>query len=251
MHVIKAWKQIGESPLQVIERLREDHRLPEALKACYTCRLDPMAQGMITILFGNMIHQAPKYNLSSKIYRFQAILGVSTTSYDPMGRHTNFKQITPSEAKRFQTEMLTRIGTYEQVLPPCSAYRYKGKPLWMHFRDSTLPTDLPTKTVTVNEIVSLQMHPTMVSLESYLAECTSDIKDVRKCNPGIFTYDEILDDWDSLRDKQCVTHIWRIVFIANVESGTYIRSLVHDLGKELNIPAHAFRITRTGLGVVS
>jgi tRNA pseudouridine55 synthase len=251
MPVIQSWKQVGETPLQVIERAREQYRIPDGLKACYTCRLDPMAQGIITILFGRQIHQAPQYNKTSKVYRFQAILGVSTTSYDPMGRHTNFKQITSMEAERFQLEMLKRIGTQEQKLPPCSAYRYQGKPLWLHSLNGTLPAELPSKQITVNSVEALNPHPVMVPFNAYLAECKSDITDVKTLNPDTFKYTDILGDWDSLRDMACIDHIWRLVFVANVNSGTYIRSLVHDLGAELNIPAHAFRITRTKLGSIS
>lgn len=244
MHVVLAWKKIGETPLQVMERVRDERAIPRRVKGCYTCRLDPMAQGLITILFGDMIYQAPKYNHVSKTYRFQAILGISTSSYDPMGRITNYKIITHQEAELFFTKMSKIVGTIEQELPPCSSYRYQGKPLWQHSIDGTLPEVLPRKTVQVNEIHALQPHPTQISITDYLSECINDIKDVERLNPGKFEYGDIYSDWEDLH----LRHVWRATFSVDVTSGTYIRSLVNDLGTKLNIPAHAFRITRTQLG---
>lgn len=243
MHVIKAWKKIGETPLQTLQRVARDYNFHLGIKSCYTGRLDPMAQGQITLLFGDAIYQAPRHNQANKIYRFQAILGISTTSYDPMGRITSFRQIQDSEAETYIKEMLKILGTIEQELPPCSAYRYKGKPMWKHVVDGTLTSPLPTRAVSVLQIRSLSDHPIKIGFSQYRAECLDDIKDVQALNPHSFKYCEIIDDWT---EQSHLTHIWRICFEAKVSSGTYVRSLVHDLGARMGIPAHAFRITRTG-----
>lgn len=248
MNIIRAWKHVGETPLHALQRVREQYGIPEDVKGCYTGRLDPMAQGVVTLLFGPAVHLSHSMNAAWKVYRFQAILGVSTTSYDPLGRHTGFKRVTAREAELFMTEMLRISGTVEQVLPPYSAYKYKGLPLWRHANEGTLPDELPTKTVTVHGITALQDHPTMLSLRSYMAECKGDIREVQRRNkPGTYDCQAPLEDWNDLDDKGYIDHVYRIVFTAKVGTGTFIRSLVHDLGKKLNIPAHAFRITRTEL----
>lgn len=242
MHVIKAWKKVGETPLQALERTRADHKVEAELKSCYTGRLDPMAQGLMTFLFGEMIHCSETYNQSRKTYRFQAILGISTNSYDPMGRITSFRQISSAEARAYQAEMLKLLGTQEQPLPPYSAYRYKGKPLWKHALEGTLPDPLPTKSVEILSICNLNPHPVKIDLDQYRSECLDDIKDVQELNPDTFRYQEIISDWN---DQSHLDYIWRISFEADVTAGTYIRALVHDLGAQMGIPAHAFRITRT------
>lgn len=248
MNVIRAWKYVGETPLHALQRVREQYGIPEEVKACYTGRLDPMAQGVITLLFGPAVHLSHSMNTAWKVYRFQAILGVSTTSYDPLGRHTEFKRVTAGEAELFMQEMLKIQGSIEQVLPPYSAYKYKGMPLWRHANEGTLPAELPTKTVTVHKITALQDHPVKLTLSSYMAECKGDIREVQRRNePGTYDCKTPLEDWNDLGKQGCVDHVWRIVFSAKVGTGTFIRSLVHDLGKRLNIPAHAFRITRTEL----
>lgn len=251
MNVIRAWKYVGETPLHALERVREQYHIPKSVKGCYTGRLDPMAQGIITFLFGPAVHLSHSINAAWKVYRFQAILGVSTDSYDPLGRHTEFKQVTATEAERFMNEMLKIQGAFEQVLPPYSAYKYKGLPLWRHANEGTLPDIMPTKMVNVYQIDALQDHPTMLNLSKYVAKCKGDIRDVQRLNaPGTYDCDSALDDWNDLADKGCLDHVWRIVFTAKVGTGTFIRSLVHDLGKKLGIPAHAYRITRTELSTV-
>jgi tRNA pseudouridine55 synthase len=198
----------------------------------------------MTLLFGHQIHQSHRFNASSKTYRFQAIIGVSTTSYDPLGRIVNVRQVAAQEAEKFITEILKLQGDIEQILPPCSAYRYKGKPLWKHSMEGTLPNPLPVKSVKIHSIKSLQPHPTMVSLNEIRAEVLGDIGDFQRLNPEAdFNFESIQEDWKDLREAQ-IQHFYRICLEATVGSGTYIRSLVYDIAKKLGIPAHAFRITR-------
>ena len=101
MVIIRAWKRIGETPRQTMGRVRYDYHIPLSDRGCYTGRLDPLAQGTITLLYGDSVHQANTWNHADKIYEFQAILGVSTTSYDPLGRITNHRQISSVDAEAF------------------------------------------------------------------------------------------------------------------------------------------------------
>ena len=237
---IRAWKKIGETPLQTLTRVQREYGIPDSVKMCYTNRLDPMAQGVITILIGDSIHTAKLHNSHDKVYRFQAILGVGTVSYDPMGRICNTAPVPYNKALQYQKEMLQYTGPIEQKLPPCSAYRYKGKPLWQHVVDGTLPAELPTKSVQVHSIKALYGRPTAITMSQYRAEALGDINDVRS-GGGNFDYDNIISDW---RDLPGDTLLYRCVYEVHVSSGTYVRALVKDIGDKTGIPAHAFRITR-------
>lgn len=247
--VIRMWKKIGETPLQTLSRARSTYNIADDIKACYTGRLDPMAQGIIVILFGTEIHRAPEFNHSDKTYQFQAILGISTDSYDAMGRIHDVHDIHDvqySQAQEYLNRILQISGVIDQPMPPCSAYRYKGKPLWMHHRAGTLPSILPTKKVNVHSIDAICPNPLQISLGQYRKECLDDIKDVGMPSEREgFPIEEITKDWKSC-NKNIV--LYRILLRAHVSSGTYIRSLVHDIGQSMNIPAHAFRITRIEIG---
>lgn len=244
MFAITAWKRIGETPLQTLQRVTQEfaEQIPAGIKSCYTCRLDPMAQGEITLLYGDAVHQAKFYNSREKTYRFQAILGYCTDSYDAMGRIRRNAIVTYKQALEFSKELSSLSGAIRQKLPAYSAYRYKGKPLWKHAVDGTLPDVMPSRTVAVHSVIS-HFLPVKIPVSKYVSECTSDILDVQSLNPDSFQYSEILAGWASALEKG--GSVYRIMFTAHVASGTYIRSLVHDTGEKLGIPAHAFRITRT------
>lgn len=244
MDVISAWKRIGETPLQTMKRVRADYGIPNEIKGCYTGRLDPMAQGLMTFLFGDQIHQSHSYNQSDKRYQFQAVLGLSTSSYDPLGRITNIREINSVEAKRFLNRIIELSGETVQVLPPCSAYRHNGKPLWLHALNGTLPVPLPTKKVKVYNIRALHPYPTRIDLQQYRRDVLNDINDFREGNANNgFKFDDIIEDWNGVAGID----LYRIGLEANVGTGTFVRSLVYDTACELSIPAHTFRITRVGI----
>ena len=241
--IIRMWKKIGETPLQTLARTRDTYSIDDDITACYTGRLDPLAQGLIVILFGTEIHRAPEFNSRDKIYQFQAILGVSTDSYDAMGHITRINSITYTQAQQYLNMMIKTAGSGTQPVPPCSSYRYKGKPLWMHHRSGTLPDVLPTKNVNIYNISLLCPNPLHMTLSQYRTECLDDINDVTvpEERSGVFPINEIIQKWKLCDDN---TVLYKVLLRAHVSSGTYIRSLVYDVGHSIGVPAHAFRITR-------
>jgi tRNA pseudouridine55 synthase len=238
-HLMNIWKHIGETPLQAQQRAitlaRELYNINDTA-VCYTNRLDPMAQGIITILFGTDIHRAPEFNSRDKTYRFQAILGVSTDSYDPLGLIDSIKPVSDDDFRLFIDSMLAH-RILDQEFPPCSAYKYKKKPLWKHHKDGTLPKVMPSKSVTIHNIEIID-EITTILMRDYRSECFSDMDQI---TGGDFNIPTIKEQWNVLSPDIVLN---RASFQAHVSSGTYIRSLVHDTAKKLGIPAHAFRITR-------
>ena len=262
MPVITVWKYIGETPLQALERARKDYSLEGVEPACFTGRLDPMAQGLQINLFGQDVYdKQDDYNSCSKTYSFMAILGISTTSYDSLGDITDIVDITYDKAMRFHTAMMNMKGKIIQPFPPCSAYRYKGHPLWWHAKHGSLPIIMPRKEREIYEVKSKgevevkgkskckgKGEPVHLPVSTYRRSVIADIKDVQHFSNGSgsgFNCDEVIKAWRGLRAD---IGIWRVQYEVTVSSGTYIRSLVHNLGAELGVPAHASRITRLKIG---
>jgi tRNA pseudouridine55 synthase len=242
--IISVWKQIGETPLQAMERARKEYHLENLNPACFTGRLDPMAQGVLINLFGDAVkeHQ-DTYNASNKVYRFHAVLGISTTSYDPMGSLVDIQEISNEQALKFHNKMLNMKGKFIQAFPPCSSMRYKGRPLWWHSKHGSLPTVLPCKEREIFEVRAITP-PVSIPVQAYRRGAISDIKDVIHFNGDKFNGDNIIREWRQLNPNIL---LWRVQYEVSVSSGTYIRSLVHDLGQQIGIPAHASRITRMSL----
>ena len=240
MTILKTWKRIGETPLQAMTRTLKDHKQEDA-KACYAGRLDPMAQGIMVILVNQEYFCLQDYyNSCTKTYRFQAILGISTSSYDAMGNIQDVTEVTSDQALKYNSAMLKIKGKINQPFPPCSSVRYKGKPLWWHAKHGSLPSILPFKEREIYCIKSLNS-PVESCLKDYRKLCVGDIQDVENLSPGVFNTEQIIKEWKSLNSK---IKIWKLQYEVTVSAGTYVRSLVKDLGQQFNIPAHAFRITR-------
>lgn len=245
-YVIECWKYIGETPLMTMRRVQVSMGIPDYVKSCYTGRLDPMAQGITCLLFGqNNVSQMNEYNTSDKVYRFQAILGISTTSYDPLGIITEVNPVSDDAAEKFRSTLINKIGKFQQVFPPMSARKYKGKPLWHHYNEGTIPPDkdMPVMEREIYEITSEQLIETNIG--DYRKECISDIRDViKQCGEETFGGTVFIRSW---KKQDPTIKLWKCIFTANVSSGTFIRSLVHNHARELGIAAHAFRITRISL----
>ena len=92
--------------------------------------LDPLATGLLLVAVGKATRLFPFYSRATKTYQGQIRLGYSTDTYDsdgvPLSRESkNYpdKKILLENMKRFE-------GEIEQLSPPYSAKKYKGKALY-------------------------------------------------------------------------------------------------------------------------
>jgi tRNA pseudouridine55 synthase len=191
-------------------------------------------------LFGDAVKHQDIYNGCDKTYRFHAVLGISTDTYDPMGTIIDMQEVTSSQVARFNDEMLKLTGKITQPFPPFSAYRYKGHPLWWHARHGSLPSPMPSKERVIYSVKQIT-RPVCLSLSTYRKTAIADMKDVSLYNGNDFNCHEYIQAWRNL-DGTLPVH--RVQYEITVSSGTYIRSIVHNLGQMLGVPAHAARITR-------
>ena len=80
--MILEYKKEGLTMNQVIKIYKEKYNTN---KMCYCGRLDPMARGKIILLKDQECKDMTKYNKLNKIYEFDIILGIKTSSDDPLG----------------------------------------------------------------------------------------------------------------------------------------------------------------------
>jgi tRNA pseudouridine(55) synthase len=225
------WKFIGETPLEAIQRYRGENKITERM--CFVGRLDPMAQGVLPILVGEEMKRMEEYLHNEKTYTAEAVLGVSTDTYDPMGVVSCEREVSAEETELFVAGLLgLRSSKIKQDYPPYSSFHVEGEPLWLLAKTGRLPDPLPSKEVEIREVEVEGV--CCVKLEDYIDEIEGYIKSVK----GDFRQSEILDKWRTV----AISHLTKVKFKIRVSSGTYIRSIVHNLIK--GIPAHANLITR-------
>lgn len=120
--------------------------------------LDPMASGVLLVLLGQCTKLASYLTEGGKTYSGTLQLGITTETYDMEGQevveapweHLEAEDV--AAAVREWTEMKT------QVVPPYSAAKHKGKPLYKLSREGK-ETPVKTKplTVTRSEVLNMDL----------------------------------------------------------------------------------------------
>ncbi|MEZ4743546.1 MAG: tRNA pseudouridine(55) synthase TruB [Bdellovibrionota bacterium] len=97
--------------------------------------LDPMASGVLPILFGRATRLQDYLLDSPKVYSFVCKLGSETDTMDAEGsvvRQSPWEQVSIEDLSQ---AALSFLGNIEQTPPVYSAVKYKGKPLYQYARE--------------------------------------------------------------------------------------------------------------------
>ncbi len=247
--VLQLYKNLGETPLECIERFRHVHPEYEKIPMTYVGRLDPMAEGLLLVLAGNT-RDKKKYLEWDKTYEFEVLWGFETDTYDTLGLVTNAASM-PTKLDFKMGKLLEHIQQRKtQVYPPYSSRTVGGSstalgagkaPLWQWAREGKIDEiDIPTRQIKVFTIEHLDTR--LISQREVLEEIRSKIALVK----GDFRQKQIIKKWEEVIDTQEMALISS--FKASVSSGTYIRSIAHEMGHYLDTSALAYSIKRTRVG---
>lgn len=253
--VLKLYKKEGETPLECMNRFREQNSEYKNLPMTYAGRLDPLACGELLVLAGEKVHEKEGYCECDKEYYVEALLGYQTDTYDVLGLVAINKEgaqtsemLTAgslhSQGRRdfFEEKLKLFIGGQKQLYPPYSSRTVEGKPLWQWAREGKLDEiEIPTREVEIYEISEIQIKE--ITHNDILAR----IDEITGLVQGDFRQEEIRDTWHDLSRSRVrpgkTEHM--ISFRVKCSSGTYIRTLVHNLGQELGTGACIYRLERT------
>ena len=79
-------KEIGETPLECINRFKAENPSYKDERIAYAGRLDPLASGVLLCLVGDECKNRDEYQSLSKIYSFWFVPHIETDSYDVLGK---------------------------------------------------------------------------------------------------------------------------------------------------------------------
>jgi tRNA pseudouridine55 synthase len=143
-------KPAGISSNRALQRAKH---LFGAAKAGHTGSLDPLATGMLPILFGAATRLASYMLEARKTYRVTATLGVSTATGDVEGAVTEDRSHEPPpDPSRLAAAVSRFVGELEQVPPMYSALKLEGVPLYRLAR-SGIEVERPPRRIVVEELV--------------------------------------------------------------------------------------------------
>ena len=117
------------------------------VKVGHTGTLDPLATGLLIVLTGKRTKQAGAFLHMDKTYTVEAMLGVTTTTYDVAGEtvKTCDRPVTREEVEQILGDF---TGDIQQVPPAFSAKKLKGKKAYELARKG-VDVDIPAASVTV------------------------------------------------------------------------------------------------------
>ncbi|KAJ1309546.1 hypothetical protein OPQ81_006319 [Rhizoctonia solani] len=209
----------------------------------------------------------------TKEYRTTALLGCETDSYDSNGarvRTSPYAHLTREDVEK----ILDRFrGEIQQMPPIFSALKMDGKPLYEYARENKpLPRPIEPRTCTVHELVLERWIPAARSPDDTEGhhykfpenEISQEQRDSMKKIEELVLKAEA--DAHPSEEQPAVTNALRqatpppavteldtpgppaFVLQMVVSSGTYVRSIVHDIGMALGSAAHVVTLTRTRQG---
>ncbi|BGO89096.1 hypothetical protein NBRC10512_003841 [Rhodotorula toruloides] len=234
--------------------------------------LDPLADGVLVVGTNAATKSLSRFLDCTKEYRAIGLLGCSTDSYDSDGKRVkmaSWQGITKEKVE----EVLGRFrGEIEQTPPVYSALKMDGKPLYEYARSNTpLPRPIPPRKVTVHSLELLRFangdehtyeYPKEELEEDKKKELERLEKMVKEGRTTVPSEEDVAQgDEDATTSAPAEANtseagpsdstvsrppIFEIHL--TVSSGTYIRSIVHDIGLALGSVAHVVKLTRTRQG---
>lgn len=210
-------KEIGETPLEALERLRASRPELTSVPMTYAGRLDPMAEGELIILIGDECKDKEKYLGLDKEYEIEIILGIKTDTFDALGLAELGKHSSTD------IDLNAYIGKFKQEYPPYSSKTVNGKQLHELARANELSEEIPTKEVEIYSIENLG--------ERTIA--SNDLKNeiLRKISlvKGDFRQEEIKKRWNEVLGNDSDSFKCLEIRV-KCSSGTYMRSLAEKMG---------------------
>ncbi|CED82107.1 Pseudouridine synthase [Phaffia rhodozyma] len=237
--------------------------------------LDPLADGVLVVATGRGTKQLARFLDCTKEYRTVGLLGCATDSADSQGAIVGtapWKHITRQDVENILEKFR---GEIYQIPPVYSALKMDGKPLYEYARSNTpLPRPIEPRKVIVHELVleswddaatsedgeghHFQWPTEVMSAEDKLifdkskklvedAEKTDappSSTDLMSSEPTLTSTDETVST-----DPRTVPPTFTLRM--TVSGGTYVRSLVNDIGAALGSLAHLVVLTRTRQGEFS
>lgn len=244
--VLNLYKNLGETPRERLERLREQkpHYAHEVLS--YAGRLDPMAEGVMLCLVGSANKRRETYLELDKEYVLDILFGFSTDTYDVLGRVMETGD-TDAIARAGVTKGLNEFrGHISQQYPPYSSKAVEGRSLFEWARNNALSAIvMPSRSVHIFNIVVEAMYK--ITEPELLVYIESNVERVN----GDFRQEEVVRTWKRNLKKEGDRLFPCATVRIQCSSGTYVRSVAHGLGEQLGVPALALHILRTKVGEYS
>ncbi|MGC2407293.1 MAG: tRNA pseudouridine(55) synthase TruB [Candidatus Cybelea sp.] len=208
---VNLFKAAGPSSAHAVARVRRIYALygnDRRLTAGHLGTLDPQAAGVLPVAVGKATRLIPLLVDQRKGYACTLVLGRSTTTQDAHGELVESRPVPNDWSYRLEAALPKFLGKIAQITPMYSAARHQGRRLYELARQGK----------------SVERKPRAVTIYGLT------LLGVEYPNP-------------STGSGQVVARL-RVA----CSEGTYIRTLCHDLGEAIGVPAHMGALVREASG---
>ncbi|MCB1725230.1 MAG: tRNA pseudouridine(55) synthase TruB [Gammaproteobacteria bacterium] len=180
-------KPVGLSSNHALQRVK---RLYDARKAGHTGSLDPLADGMLPICFGDATKLSAYLLDADKHYWFRMRLGQTTATGDTEGEillERPLDGVTPQAIQQVASEF---VGEIDQLPPMYSAIKHNGRRLYQLAREG-IEVERQPRRVTIHTLVveSVQLPMVDISVQcskgTYVRTLAEDIGERLGCGAHV------------------------------------------------------------------
>ena len=151
--------------------LQEVKRLFHAAKAGHTGSLDPLADGLLPICFGEATKMSAFLLDADKRYRVRVRLGVTTTTADAEGEVLERRPVEGLSAEGIEEVLAGFRGEIEQLPPMYSAVKHEGKRLYELARQG-IEVERSPRNVQIHELTLLAFEDDILELDVHCSKGT-------------------------------------------------------------------------------
>jgi len=161
-------KPVGLTSHDVVQIIRRGTGIR---RAGHTGTLDPRASGVLVILIGPAVRLSEFVSASDKRYQATIRLGGSSDTFDSEGSITNITSDVKITEEEFTEVLQQFIGEIEQVPPPYSAVKVKGRRAYEIAREGE-EVELAPRIIHVYSLEILEWAPPEVVIDVYCSSGT-------------------------------------------------------------------------------
>ncbi|EMR10364.1 tRNA pseudouridine(55) synthase [Pneumocystis murina B123] len=213
--------------------------------------LDPLASGVLVIGIGKSTKKLKKFLNCTKEYEATALFGYSTDTYDSNGKILKCMPWSHLTEDKVTKALENFKGNILQKPPIYSALHMKGKRLYQYLREGIeLPEEIKPQPTTddaidiSSNVLQEQGAMNYKSEKRNLFNSTNEIKISDNLSNNVDNEEQKTSNIRSSIKRKAPAVKFRIV----ASSGTYIRSLIHDLAIFLDSAAHIVELVRCRQG---
>ncbi|KAJ7446835.1 pseudouridylate synthase 4 [Mycena galericulata] len=208
--------------------------------------LDPLADGVLVVGVGKATKKLSQFLDCSKEYRTTCLLGCETDSYDSDGSRVRLAPWRHVTREQVESALAKFRGEIQQTPPIFSALKMDGRPLYEYARQGIpLPRPIESRKVTVHSLELVEWkdaHDFRWPEQTFSDEAKQAMETALRGAGETAVLEDVAET--PAADEVPTAFVLQM----RVSSGTYVRSIVHDLAHELGSAGHVVTLSRTRQG---